>query len=90
MGEKNMNENKYNVSLQEMSIEELQELIRQVSRVLEDKTIRRQSEAMGKIREAMMAYCQEFGTINFEFCGSEYMDVDARYMIFETDTIYYD
>jgi hypothetical protein len=42
---------------------------------------------MNKIREAMMAYCQEFGPLTIDIEGEE-LEVDARYVTFGEDTIY--
>ena len=42
---------------------------------------------MNKIREAMMAYCQEFGGLTISVDGEDW-DVDARYVSFGTCTIY--
>lgn len=70
-----------------MSEEELNTLIANAKNALEDKERARRGRAMGKIREAMMAYCQEFGSLTVEVEGEEW-NVDARYIIFGDCTIY--
>lgn len=70
-----------------MSEEELNKLITNAKSALEDKEMTRRGQAMNKIREAMMAYCQEFGALTINIEGDEW-DVDARYASFGMCTIY--
>ena len=70
-----------------MSEEELNRLIANAKSALADKEMARRGQAMNKIREAMMAYCQEFGGLTISVDGEDW-DVDARYVSFGTCTIY--
>lgn len=70
-----------------MSEEELNKLIANAKAALADKEMARRVRAMNKIREAMMAYCQEFGSLTIEIEGEEW-EVDARYVTFGEFTIY--
>lgn len=73
--------------LKTVSEEELRELIAKAEAALAEKEGERRIRAMSKIREAMMAYCQEFGSLNISVDGDEWT-VDARYMCFGDCTIY--
>lgn len=81
-----MNENKNVVRFEEFSIAELKELAAQTLRIIEQREEALQRVAMNNIRQAMMAYCQEFGAITFCIDGIETV-VDAKYMVFDLDTI---
>ena len=70
-----------------MSGEELNKLIANAKSALADKEMARRGHAMNKIREAMMAYCQEFGALTISVEGDEW-EVDTRYAIFGDSTIY--
>ena len=76
-----------NFDFKNMSEEELNKLIANAKSALADKEMERRGQAMNKIREAMMAYCQEFGALTINIEGDEW-DVDARYVSFGTCTIY--
>jgi hypothetical protein len=76
-----------NFDFKNMSEEELNTLIANAKVALADKEFARRGRAMNKIREAMMAYCQEFGSLTVEVQGEEWK-VDARYMSFGECTIY--
>lgn len=73
--------------LKTISEEELKELIANAQAALAEKETERRSRAMSKIREAMMAYCQEFGSLVIDVEGEEWT-IDARYVIFSDCTIY--
>lgn len=81
-----MKENKNAVRFEEFSIAELKELAAQILRIVEQREEAQQQAAMSNIRQAMMAYCQEFGAITFCIDGIETV-VDAKYMVFDLDTI---
>ena len=70
-----------------MSEEQLNTLITNAKNALADKEMARRGRAMNKIREAMMAYCQEFGSLTIDNEGEEW-EVDARYVTFGEFTIY--
>lgn len=70
-----------------MSEEELNKMITNAKVALANKEVARRVRAMNKIREAMMAYCQEFGSLTIEVEGEE-LEVDARYVTFGEYTIY--
>jgi hypothetical protein len=70
-----------------MSEEELIKMITNAKVALANKEVARRVRAMNKIREAMMAYCQEFGPLTIDIEGEE-LEVDARYVTFGEDTIY--
>ena len=76
-----------NFDFKNMSEEELNTLIANAKNALADKERARRCNAMNKIREAMMAYCQEFGALTISAEGDEW-DVDARFLIFGDCTIY--
>ena len=76
-----------NFDFKNMSEEELNKLIAEAKSALADKEMARRGQAMNKIREAMMAYCQEFGALTISAEGDEW-DVDARFLIFGDCTIY--
>lgn len=76
-----------NFDFKNMSEAELNELITNAKSALADKEMARRGQAMNKIREAMMAYCQEFGALTISVEGDEW-DVDARFLIFGDCTIY--
>lgn len=81
-----MKENKNTVRFEEFSLAELKELAAKFIHEIERREEAQQQEAMDNIRQAMMAYCQEFGDITFSAEGSDWI-VDAKYMVFELDTI---
>ena len=72
-----------------MSEEELNILITNAKNALADRERARRGRAMNQIREAMMAYCQEFGALTISVEGDEW-EVDARYVVFGDCTIYID
>lgn len=72
-----------------MSEEELNKMITNAKAALADKEVARRVRAMNKIREAMMAYCQEFGSLTIEIEDKEW-EVDARYVTFGEYSIYID
>ena len=81
-----MKENKNTVRFEEFSLAELRELAAKTLREIEHREETQQRVAMNNIRQAMMAYCQEFGDITFYIDGIETV-VDAKYMVFDLDTI---
>lgn len=84
-----MKENKNTIRLEEFDLSELKELAAEIIRTIELREESIQREAMSNIRQAMMAYCQEFGAITFSIDGIETV-ADARYMVFDFDTIVID
>lgn len=81
-----MKENKNVIRFEEFNLAELKELATAIVREIEQREEAQQQAAMNNIRQAMMAYCQEFGFITFCVDGIETV-VDARYMEFDLDTI---
>ena len=81
-----MKENKNTIRFDEFDLSELRELATQVVREIEQREESTQRAAMDNIRQAMMAYCQEFGSITFCIDGIETV-AEARYMVFGLDTI---
>ena len=81
-----MKENKNTIRFEEFDLAELKELAAQIICTIEQREEAAQCAAMGNIRQAMMAYCQEFGAITFCIDGIETV-VDARYVVFDLDTI---
>ena len=84
-----MKENRNTIRLEEFNLSELKELAAEIVRTIELREESIQREAMENIRRAMMAYCQEFGAITFCIDGIETV-ADARYMVFDFDTIVID
>jgi hypothetical protein len=76
-----------NFDFKNMSEEELNKMIANAKVALATKEMERRGRAMNKIREAMMAYCQEFGSLTIDVEGEE-LEVDARYVTFGEYTIY--
>lgn len=81
-----MKENKNVIRLEEFSLAELKELAAKFAHEIEHREETQQRVAMDNIRQAMMAYCQEFGAITFCVDGIDWV-VDAKYMVFDFDTI---
>lgn len=81
-----MKENRNVTRFEEFNLAELKELAAAIVREIEQREEAQQQEAMNNIRQAMMAYCQEFGSITFCVEGIETV-VDARYVVFDLDTI---
>lgn len=81
-----MKENRNTIRLEEFDLSELKELAAQIIRTIELREESIQREAMDNIRQAMMAYCQEFGAITFCVDGIDWV-ADAKYMTFDFDTI---
>lgn len=81
-----MKENRNVISFEEFSISELKNIAAEIIREIEQRTEAQQRAAMQEIRQAMMAYCQEYGPITFCIDGIETV-VDAKYMVFDLDTI---
>lgn len=81
-----MKENRNVARFEEYSLSELKNLAAEVVREIERRSEAQQREAMENIRQAMMAYCQEFGPITFFVDGEDWV-ADAKYMTFDFDTI---
>lgn len=81
-----MKENKNAIHYEEFSISELKNIAAEIIREVERRVETQQQEAMQEIRQAMLAYCQEFGPITFCIDDIETV-VDAKYVVFDLDTI---